>query len=90
MRKPSGVQPIARPPATTSQHFAGAVAGVASGETPRRELGEVDLVRILDAEISDRSGNAERYEALGRSDEAARLRFQAELIMRYRLAPDET
>jgi uncharacterized protein YqeY len=85
-----GVQPGARPAATTSEHFAGAVAGGAAAETPRRELGEGDLERILDAEISDRSENAERYAALGRPDEAHRLRVQADWIVRYRRAPDET
>jgi uncharacterized protein YqeY len=59
------------------------------GHRRRRELDKADLERILDAEISDLRENADRYEALGRPDEAGRLRVQAELIMPYRLAPDE-
>jgi hypothetical protein len=82
----AGVRPAARPAASTGQHFAGSVAGVASGDVPRRELVEADLAAIIDREIADRTASADRYEALGRPEDATRLRDQARLLSRYKPA----
>jgi uncharacterized protein len=79
-----GVRPAVGPPASTSQHFAGTVGGLGSGEVPRRELVEADLAAIIEAEIEDRAMNADRYEALGRPEEATRLRAQALLLGKYK------
>ena len=82
-----GVGSPASPTSASSGDFAGAIAGFGSGDVPRRELNETDLDELLDAEITDRRAQAEEFEALGRPDEALRLRDQAALIKRYRGLP---
>ena len=80
----AGVGSPASPTSPSSADFAGALAGLASGDAPRRELNEADLEELLDAEITDRREQAEEFEDLGRTDEALRLRDQAAVIRRYR------
>jgi uncharacterized protein YqeY len=63
-----------------SEHVAGAVAGLGAAEAPRRELTEQDVTAIVAAEISDRRSAAGDYERLGRSDQSARLRREADIL----------
>jgi uncharacterized protein YqeY len=79
-----GVGSPASPTAPSSADFAGAVAGLGSGDASRRELNEADLGELLDAEITDRREQADVFESLGRPDEALRLRDQVVVIERYR------
>src|SRR5580704_15837381 len=50
---------------TSSEHVAGAVAGLGATEAPRRELTEVDIAAIVTTEITDRRSAAAGYERLG-------------------------
>jgi uncharacterized protein len=63
-----------------SEHVAGAVAGLGATEAARRELAEQDVAAIVGAEISDRRSAAGDYERLGRSDQSARLRREADVL----------
>jgi uncharacterized protein YqeY len=56
----------------------------AIGEVGRRELDEMALDDLLGAEARSRLAAAEEYERHGRTDDAARLRRDADLIARYR------
>jgi hypothetical protein len=78
------------PPApwTSSAHVAAAVRGLRAGEAERRVLSEHELRRLIDAELWERGAQAEKLEVLGRAEEASRLRFEAEVISRYR-EPDD-
>ena len=58
--------------------------GDPAGEVARRELDAGALDALLGAEAHSRVSAAGEYEQHGRSDEAARLRDEAELISRYR------
>ncbi|MFI9407390.1 hypothetical protein [Nocardia sp. NPDC052316] len=66
------------------EHRAGAVEGSAVGlgvaEVARRELTEGDIEQIVRAEIAERRTAAEKYEALGRADQAEELSVQAEAL----------
>jgi hypothetical protein len=73
---------------TPSAHVAAAVRGLRAGEAARRVLSEHELRRVIDAELWERGAQAEKLELLGRADEASRLRFEADLIARYR-TPDD-
>jgi type III secretion system FlhB-like substrate exporter len=68
------------------ERIAGAVAGVGSAEVARRLLTTAELEQILIQESNDLGEQASRCETLGRHSEAGRLRSQAELIRRYRVA----
>jgi hypothetical protein len=75
------------PPAqASSAHIAGAVAGIGAAEVERRRLSAAELERLMEAELSDRRSQADRFDALGRADDAARLRSEAQVIARYGVA----
>jgi uncharacterized protein YqeY len=63
---------------------AGASLGVGSTEATPRALSSNDVTEILDAEMTELSEQADRYEALGQLDMAGRLRHQGEVVVRYR------
>lgn len=74
------------PPAETSsrqassEHVAGAVAGLGASEAARRKLTEADVAAIITTEITDRRSSAREYERLGRADRSERLRREAEIL----------
>jgi uncharacterized protein YqeY len=84
----AGIEPPTSTTLPNSRDFAGAVLGIGSGDTPRRELDAAELDEILGAEIADRRAHEAQYGAGGRSDAAERMRREAELITRYRSNPD--
>src|SRR5580704_17483404 len=63
-----------------SGHIAGSVDGLGAGDVPRREWDEVQIVNIVLAEVKDRERAAEEYADLGRTEEAARLRSEGEVL----------
>jgi uncharacterized protein len=65
---------------TSSEHVAGAVAGLGATEAPRHELAEADIAAIVTTEITDRRSAAAEYERLGRADQFERLRREAEIL----------
>lgn len=54
--------------------------GVGAGEAERKSLSIEEVVRIVHAEIAERTSAATEYERLGKSDEAERLRAEAEVL----------
>jgi hypothetical protein len=68
----------------SSEHIAGAVAGLGAGEAARHALSQSELQRIIKAEVAELREQADRFEAHGRADAAARIRGEAEVIKRYR------
>ena len=60
------------------------MAGGAPSETARRELAAEDIAALLERERSERLAAAEQYAAIGKLEDAARLRSEAELVARYR------
>jgi uncharacterized protein YqeY len=70
--------------ADASEHVSGSRAGVGAGDVHRRRLSESDLQRIIDTEVSELREQAERFEAHGRADAAARILIEAQVLTRYR------
>lgn len=60
--------------------IAGGVAGLGAGEVPRRMLGPDEVAAILEREIEERRGTASSYAELGRTEEAAVLARQVEIL----------
>ena len=54
--------------------------GIGAGEAERKVLSHEEVLRIVRAEIADRTLTATAYERLGRDLEAARLRAEAEVL----------
>ena len=77
------VEDAAAAPPSSSAHVAAAVPGLGAGDAARRALSERDLQRIIEAEFWERDAQAERLTLLGRADDAARLRTEADVIARY-------
>jgi uncharacterized protein YqeY len=75
----------------SSRHIVGAVPGAGSAEATRRELSGSDVQEILNVEAAGLRAEASGHETLGRSEDACRLRAQAEVIRRYQIdaEPDE-
>lgn len=71
------------PGTATSEHFAGAHVGLGVTEADRRHLDDDEIRDILRAQITERGVEADRYEALGRTDAAARLRREADALRKY-------
>lgn len=66
-----------------SAHVAGSAAGVGAADIPRRELDAAAVTRIVEQEIHERLVAAEGHERLGRTDDAARLRSEADLLRAF-------
>jgi len=54
--------------------------GVGAAEAARRELSAREVVEAVRAEITDRAAAVGEYERLGRTDEASRLKAQANAL----------
>lgn len=67
----------------TSPHVAGARSGAGSTEADRKQLGGDEVRDILRAQITEHASEADRYDALGQSDAAERLRRQARTLEAY-------
>lgn len=68
---------------TGTEHVAGAALGLGAAEADRRELTETDVRSIIEVEVADRTTAAAEYDRLGRTDRAAQLRAEAEVLGRY-------
>jgi hypothetical protein len=80
--------PTTGKPRSSSEHIAGASLGAGSTELARRELSARELQEILNEESAGLITQASAYEALGRTEEAQRLRSQAEVMRRYHVGPE--
>jgi len=69
--------------AAGTDRVAGAPVGLGVTEADRRDLTESDERSILAAEVRERTTAAEEYEQLGRTDQATRLRAEADVLRRY-------
>ena len=67
---------------TTSGPIAGATRGLGATEVPRKILDDAAIREIVQREIDERRSAADEYDALGRADEASRLRSEAHAIER--------
>jgi uncharacterized protein len=65
---------------TTSQHVAGAAAGLGAAEARRRGLTGAEVDQIVDAEIAERMAAAADYEGRGYAEQARRLRREARVL----------
>ncbi len=70
-------------PPATSEHVAGTTAGLGTAEVARRVLSLDDVHALVAAQVAERAAEADRYESLGRPDDAARLRREAEVLRAY-------
>ncbi|MER7976594.1 hypothetical protein [Streptomyces sp. NPDC095817] len=68
---------------TVSEHVAGARTGVGSTEAERRVLSLDDVRALLQAQVDDRTGEADRYDTYGQRDAALRLRREADVLRQY-------
>ena len=67
---------------TSSLYVAGAVSGLGQAEASRRRLSELEVSRIVAAEIAEREAAAAQLEALGHPGEAEQLRREALVLVR--------
>ena len=65
------------------EHVAGAVAGLGAAEAERRQLTLPEVRQVLRDEVEERRSEADRYDTLGRPDDAARLRRDADALALY-------
>lgn len=63
--------------------IASATAGIGSGDVARRVLTGADVQALLTGLIDEYGSEADRYDALNRSDAADQLRRQASALSRY-------
>ncbi len=77
------VAPSDTPAPPTSEHIAGAHAGVGTADAPRRELSPDDARTLLLHQITERVTEADRYEEHDQADAAQRLRREAEALQVY-------
>ena len=78
------VDVAAHPPAATeSSHFAGSAAGLGHAEVERRALSEPEVEQIVRTEVDERQSAAREVEGAGHHQRAARLRAEAEVLLRY-------
>ncbi|QNG20972.1 hypothetical protein G4H71_08770 [Rhodococcus triatomae] len=78
--------PVAAPAAQSpvqGGHVAGARVGVGSTEVERRVLSLADVRAVLEAQIAERTVEAERYDTYGQHDAANRLRREAGVLGAY-------
>ncbi|MBK1786388.1 GatB/YqeY domain-containing protein [Prauserella cavernicola] len=68
---------------TSTEHVAGAAAGLGAAEAQRRTLTDADVRAIVEQEVTERLSSAEDYERLGRTDPAERLRAEAAVLTRH-------
>jgi uncharacterized protein len=68
---------------TSSEHVAGATAGVGSSDVARRELSDADMAAIVSEQVEERFQAADQYEQLGRWDAADRLKREAVVLRAY-------
>jgi len=69
--------------AAESAHVAGAVSGLGTAEVQRRVLGEGEMERLVGAEAEERQSVAGDLERAGHHERAARLRAEADVLLRY-------
>jgi uncharacterized protein YqeY len=69
--------PLAGP---SSEHIAGAAAGLGAAEAPRRALTAAQAQQIIESEISERLIAADVYDQGGHPGRAAQLRREAETL----------
>ena len=79
------VEDASSTPLSASEHVAGSVRGLGAADAERRSLSARDLQRIIETELWERDAQAERLTLLGRVDDAARLRTEADVIARYQI-----
>jgi uncharacterized protein YqeY len=82
------VDDAAPPPRASGAHVAGALPGLGAAEAARRTVSERDLQRVIESELWERDAQAQKFELLGRVDDATRLRVESEIIARYRTSDD--
>ena len=70
----------ADPAVASSEHFAGAKAGLGAAEAPRKLLTAADITQIVVREIEERQSAAAEYDRLGHRDKAERLRGEADVL----------
>lgn len=78
-----GVAPVDAPVTPTSEHIAGASAGVGSAEAARRVLSADDVRALLREQVAERRTEADRYDAVGHGGAAGRLRREADVLDAY-------
>jgi uncharacterized protein YqeY len=66
--------------ASSSEHFAGAAAGLGAAEARRRDLTEAEICDIVDAEIGEHLTAAAQYERGGHAEQGGRLRREAQVL----------
>jgi len=72
--------PLAYAPPPGEGPIAGSAAGLGAGEIARRALSAEEVLAIVQREIRERREAAATWEALGKGEEAARLRRQADAL----------
>lgn len=74
---------ITTAPAAQPGHIAGGVAGLGSGEVPRRTLTDADMHTVVRHVIDERARAAAQYETLGRHEEAAHVRAEINALEQF-------
>jgi uncharacterized protein YqeY len=64
-----------------ADYIAGSVEGLGAGDVPQREMDDEQIIEIVLVGMRDREGVAGEYSSLGRTEYAARLRSEAEVLL---------
>jgi uncharacterized protein YqeY len=67
----------------SSEHVAGAAAGVGAADVPRRTVGPAEVRSLVQGEVDGRLQAARDYEERAHPDRAERLRREAEVLSAY-------
>lgn len=57
-----------------------AAVGAGAADAPRRELTEADVREVVEAEVAEHEHAAQHFADVGRRDDAARVRAEAEVL----------
>jgi uncharacterized protein len=71
---------VSQAPAIEPGRIAGGVAGLGAAEVARKALTDTELVEILQEEVARWESTARDAEAVGRADDAARLRAEIDVL----------
>jgi uncharacterized protein len=69
--------------AVESVHVAGARAGVGAAEAGRRALSPAEVRGVVQSHVTERTVEADRYDAHGQPEVARRLRREADVLRPY-------
>ena len=81
----ANAQAVESPSTASTAHptVAGSAGGLGATEAERRSLSDLEVARLVRAEVDERLSAAASYDRLGRADRAEQLRAEAAVLSEY-------